>query len=291
MTASLSGLRFLLRSADWIYTKSRNLLERALRLLEQTTYRPRLADPKHPGYLPYRNHTISRALDRASFSSDKLPNGFGTFLDERIVEYSWLFSRLPAQPQKILDAGSVLNLDFVIRRPELRNKKLTVSTLAPEPECHWWRHISYTYEDLRDASFRDGYFDSIVCLSTLEHVGMDTSAYTGNAEGETAPSESNWRGFIQELHRVLKPGGTLFLSVPVGKSADLGWLQVFDVGGVEEIAALFSPKARRDHFFRYTPTGWSTSSQKGISGAGYARSSTFQPVIAAEAIACLEWVK
>jgi SAM-dependent methyltransferase len=291
VTTSLSWLRHLIRSVDWFYGKSRNLIERLVSTIEQATYSPPLANPNSPGYLPHRNRAISKALDQACFTPGSLPVGFGAFLDERVVEYSWLFSRLPREPMKILDAGSVLNLDFIIRRNELKNKKLTVATLSPEPECHWWRNISYTYEDLRNASFRDSYFDAVICLSTLEHVGMDTSAYTGQAEMSDALSRGQWRTFIQELHRVLKPGGTLFLSVPVGKRSDLEWLQVFDAQGVEEIAGVFAPRIRKDHFFRYTPSGWAASSADKVAGAGYAQTATFQPVIAAEAIACLEWVK
>jgi len=39
--------------------------------------------------------------------------------------------------------------------------------------------ISYIFEDLRESCFRDDYFDIVVSLSTIEHIGLDnTMRYT-----------------------------------------------------------------------------------------------------------------
>jgi ubiquinone/menaquinone biosynthesis C-methylase UbiE len=40
-------------------------------------------------------------------------------------------------------------------------------------------NISYVYGDLRNTILKDQCFDEIVCISTLEHIGMDnTMLYT-----------------------------------------------------------------------------------------------------------------
>ena len=74
------------------------------------------------------------------------------------------------------------------------------------------------YEDLRASCFRNDYFDRIVSLSTLEHIGMDnTFLYTPDeSKRENAPS--SYLHAIRELRRILKDGGHLYISVPFGEA-------------------------------------------------------------------------
>ena len=137
--------------------------------------------PWMKGYIEYKEDEIARLLREGSFAANKLPARYGFRLDERIIEYPWLFSRLPTGEGRLLDAGSVLNFEFVLEQPALRKKKIDICTLAPEPRCFWRKGISYVYEDLRQLPYCDGLFDWIVCLSTIEHVGMDNALYTGAA--------------------------------------------------------------------------------------------------------------
>jgi hypothetical protein len=85
--------------------------------------------PWTKGYVEYKSHEIACALREGDFRKDLLPPGCGFRLDERIVEYPWLFSRLPAGPGLLLDAGSVLNFDFVLEHPALQNKKVHICTI------------------------------------------------------------------------------------------------------------------------------------------------------------------
>jgi RNA polymerase sigma-70 factor (ECF subfamily) len=54
-----------------------------------------------------------------------------------------------------------------------------ILSLAPEEECFWQRSVSYLFHDLRNIPIRDDYYDTISCLSTLQHVGCDNSSFTG----------------------------------------------------------------------------------------------------------------
>jgi len=87
--------------------------------------------PWTKGYAEYKLREIDRALRSGEFRADNLPAGYGFRLDERIVEYPWLFSRLPLGSGTLLDAGSVLNLEFLVQHPTLKSKKLHICTLAP----------------------------------------------------------------------------------------------------------------------------------------------------------------
>ena len=63
--------------------------------------------------------------------------------------------------------------------------------------------------DIIRLPFRTGSITSLSCLHVLEHVGLGRYGDPINPEGS--------RLAATELQRVLKPGGSLFLSVPVGR--------------------------------------------------------------------------
>ena len=124
---------------------------------------------------------VSRSLDDPALISlfrggRPLPPGYGIGFDERVVELPWLLAhRLRG---RVLDAGSALNHDHVLDRLLPRVENLHVVTLAPEEQSFTQRGVSYVYEDLRDLPYRDGWFDVVACVSTLEHVGMDNQLYS-----------------------------------------------------------------------------------------------------------------
>src|SRR4051794_31947923 len=75
--------------------------------------------PANRWYKGYRLGELIRSLKKP-FHHDQLPDGYGRWLDERIIEYPWLFSRLSSGPGKLLDAGSILNHHFIISHPKLK---------------------------------------------------------------------------------------------------------------------------------------------------------------------------
>ena len=185
--------------------------------------------PWKVGYVAFRNAYISSVLQSKKFNECILQESYGSGLDERAVEYPWLFSRLPEGGGRLLDAGSVLNHKFIISQEALRRKTIFISTLSPEPYSYWRFGISYIFEDLRDTCFKDDYFDWVVSLSTIEHIGLDnTLLYTDDgSKRENLPDA--YLTAAKEYRRVLKKGGTLYLSIPFGTYKNHGWFQVLTV--------------------------------------------------------------
>jgi len=250
--------------------------------------------PYARGYFSYRQLQLEKYLN-ASFRSGNLPDGWGLWLDERVVEYPWFLSRLPCAPGKLLDAGSVLNHDYVLSHPKLQNKAITIFTLAPEPESYWKRGISYLYGDLRDCGYRNEYFDWIVSISTLEHIGMNnTRLYTTDKSKDECQPESDLQA-VTELRRIVRSGGTLYLTLPFGRAEYHEWLQIFDKEKVENLLNVFGPASFHEIYFRYTNSGWQLSSADECRDARYFDSWrtgwTRTELAAAEAVVCLELVK
>ena len=248
------------------------------------------------GYLVYKRRSILQSLAANPFASAQWPQGYGFRLDERIVEYAWLFSRLPDRSGRLLDAGSILNFDFLIAHPTLQSKQIFISTLAPENQCFWRSGVSYIYEDLRDTCYRDNYFDWIASLSTIEHIGLDnTLLYTHDPAKKEMDAEA-YLTALKEYHRILKPGGTLYLSFPFGKHQNYGWFQIFNAVMLDRVIQTFAPRQVRELHFRYDPSGWLPSSRDESSNATYFdihQQQTYDADYAAasRAIVCLELVK
>ncbi|NEP88742.1 MAG: class I SAM-dependent methyltransferase [Okeania sp. SIO2C2] len=220
--------------------------------------------PWYPGYLVYRQQLISETLSNSDLMSkfqlnQSLPSGYGYGVDERCVEYPWLFCQLNHNSESILDAGSALNHDFILEQPIWQNKKLHILTLSPEFNCHWKRGISYLFEDLRSIPIQDNYYDQIACISTLEHIGLDNRQFTGKDTDKQKKSQ-DFLLAIQEMHRVIKACGSLLLTVPFGKYSNLGTQQVFDDNLLEQAISAFNPSDITRTFFSYTQKGWQFSS-------------------------------
>ena len=238
------------------------------------------------GYTVHRQRLFKQAVTDPLFlehmrGEEPLPLNYGIDVDERCVEFPWTLAQLGSDPEVVLDAGSTLNHDFIVSWPGLINKTLYILTLAPESNCFWRRGISYLYADLRSIPLRDHYLDTIVCLSVLEHVGFDNTAYTTN----NAYCENNPDDFMQvmgELRRVLKPGGRLLLTVPYGRYERHDWFQQFDRDLLWCALDAFGP-AQSVHadFFRNTPQGWCRSTDEACRDARYGT------IRGAEAVACV----
>lgn len=248
------------------------------------------------GYGEYRRAQLVRVLDTAEFDAERLPPGYGWRLDERIVEYPWCLSRLASGAGTLLDAGSVLNHEYLLRQPKLASKRVFVSTLAPEGVSFNYLGVSYVYEDLRSSCFRDEYFDWVVSLSTIEHVGMDnTMLYTSDVSKREEDPHA-YLSAVMEFHRLMKKDGVLYLSMPFGAARSYGWFQIFDGPMLDRLLAAFAPRTWIETHFRYTPQGWVRSSRDESKDATYFdihRSSGYDADYAAasRAVVCLELVK
>jgi SAM-dependent methyltransferase len=233
-------------------------------------YVARGRSPWRPGYYTAKRRQIECAIDEELLRPGTiLPRGYGFRMDERVIEYPWVYSRLPGDPGRMLDAGASLNHDFLVQRAPVNKARLSICTLAPEKRCYWRHGISYVFDDLRSCIFRSGAFDTVVSISTIEHIGLDnTRLYTADQTKRERDSEG-FRAAVREFRRILRPGGSCFITVPYGKTGVRGWFQVFDAAMVQMILDDFRPIDQEIDYFGYFSDGWRTASPAQLTEATF----------------------
>ena len=172
---------------------------------------------------------------------------FGSGLDERVVEIPLALETAALNvPGHVLDAGAALNHAFVRDAVGPLAADLVHFTQSASREIPIFEgsRVSYMFGDLRSMPFRDHYFDRVVCISTLEHVGMNNARYGGAAEDAVGTIGAA----VSELLRVLAPGGTMLITVPFGEPAYQGWFRIF---GPEDVDGLVAAAGRCTVAVRY----------------------------------------
>jgi SAM-dependent methyltransferase len=196
-----------------------------------------------------------------------LPRPCGENLPERVVEL--LLARLSYWPgAAVLDVGHANSMmchrDMVRSLPAPRN--ITGIDMA-EPVFDVSRLYAESVRgDICDTEFPDETFDLVWCISSLEHIGMDNSGY-GESRSDGATAERA----IAEMARITRPGGSILVTVPYGKSEDHGWFRNFDFDSLQELLEGVREQGTvHELYFAHSQAGgWSRSDAHELRGTGY----------------------
>lgn len=227
--------------------------------------------PWSRGYSEYKWKLIEQYTSNNPFD-DKfaLPLNYGVGIDERIVEYPWVIKSIKDGAENILDAGSTFNFAEIISLKKLKNKNLTIFNFNEEKNNFEAATIKYEYGDLRKNPFSNASFDEIVCISTIEHIGMDNSIYGHEEKNGNQEVNKSYEYVvaIEDLVRVLKTSGQLLLSFPYGVFKNYDFFQQFDDEMVSRITKVFESKGQCEIFYyKYTLDGWQLSNAKACENA------------------------
>ncbi|MGZ4353337.1 MAG: methyltransferase domain-containing protein [Gaiellaceae bacterium] len=130
--------------------------------------------------------------------------------DERPIEIAWCLSRYRGEPA-LLDAGyAFAEPAYQAALVGLGADRLVGVDLA-RAEVPGLEQVE---ADLRRLPFATRQFDVVLCISTIEHVGLDNERY-GIASGGG--------GLEQALGELRRVGRRLLITVPCGEPGEHGW--------------------------------------------------------------------
>jgi SAM-dependent methyltransferase len=108
--------------------------------------------------------------------------------------YHRIIRRTGIRPERALEVGGLMGADSLLRFPELAGAERYCLNLYEMPSEDGITAVKGNANDMRHV-FRSNWFDLVLCCATLEH------------------DKSFWRS-VEEMRRVLKPGGLMIISVP-----------------------------------------------------------------------------
>ena len=165
-----------------------------------------------------------------------------------MVEIPWVLSRWAGE-RRVLDLGYAFATGYYLSGvtglgiPELHGVDWSA---APVPG------MLRTRGDLRALPYRNGAFDLVLCISTIEHVGLDNTRYgIGTSAGGSGDAT-----VLGEIQRVLAPGGRLLITVPFGKAMDESWFVQYDRARWEGLIGSSSFWEVEREIFHLTEAGW-----------------------------------
>ena len=153
---------------------------------------------------------------------------------ERSVEIPWSLARYGGGA-RILEVGCSFayeNPDYIARLKALNVLELHGIDISSEAAPDFIKRTA----DIRESGYPSDYFDTVFCISTLEHVGRDNARhYKPVAELPTGIDSEPDFAAVTEMLRILKPAGQLIITVPFGKRVDYGWFQTYDIADVRRV--------------------------------------------------------
>ncbi len=181
--------------------------------------------------------------------------------DERVVEIPWVLSRLRTRA-RVLEVGYAFAepayLAGLVRAGvDLVGVDLAVRDLGD---------IEVVQADARELPFEDNSFGQVVLVSTLEHIGADNTDYGLEAETD---DDARMQALL-ELARVLRPDGSLLVTVPLGEPGDHGWFRQEDERGWTALFARAGYFVEEVEAYELTAEGWRAAPSFDPTGVRYA---------------------
>jgi SAM-dependent methyltransferase len=188
----------------------------------------------------------------------------------RIVEYPWILRNIPSKG-RILDVGST-GSQLPLMLVGLGYEVWTIDVRKYEYE-DIVNNLNCVVGDIRGTNFSTSFFDIVLTVSTIEHVGLGRYGDPVDMEGD--------RKAVEEIRRVMKDGGVLLMTVPLGKVSIKKLHRVYDQESLMFLLRHF--KIESLEYFLRTDRFWTKSSLEQVKDVNSS--------VSEMAIACVKAVK
>jgi SAM-dependent methyltransferase len=162
---------------------------------------------------------------------------------ERLVEYDFVSRNLVSRNKEaiILDVGSS-GSELAKAIQEFGNRWQVLGMDLAESGCD-------ARMDARSTGFCGGAFDQVICISTVEHIGLSCNINDKNGDAKA----------MREMFRLLKKRGSAIVTVPYGSGANKLEYRVYDRETLGRLVRDFS--IAKKEFYRYDARRWKKCSQ------------------------------
>lgn len=147
--------------------------------------------------------------------------------DERIVETPLIIKSIPLDRKRILDIGCrYSNLSMHLA-------SLGHDVYGIDINNYKRRHPNFHFRkaDILKSKYPNNFFDIVVSLSTIEHIGFGRYGDKKDIHGDVKA--------VNEAYRIIKHGGTFLITLPFGKPIDTEWYRVYDMKRVRSLLIRF----------------------------------------------------
>lgn len=172
----------------------------------------------------------------------------GMVTTERVVEYPFVFQHLGRAHGFVLDMGcchSRLPIALASRGVPIIGMDFNAYTF-PHPRLRTVRG------DIIHAPFANGTFSTVLAISVIEHIGIGHYGDPTGTSGDLAA--------VQEIARLLRPGGRAIITVPFGRPLTNDWMRVYDGA---RLRALLAPLRVEEAEYAVSRNGlWAPAGQE-----------------------------
>ncbi|MGH3008140.1 MAG: class I SAM-dependent methyltransferase [Gaiellaceae bacterium] len=158
----------------------------------------------------YRLTRLSRHLEPAPPAGAGAHSTGRTLAGDREIEWTWTLAHVRRASGRVLDFGS--GNGMMALGAAFAGNDVVAVDLEPEQYAFHPDGIDYVQGDLNALPLEQGSFDQIVNCSTVEHAGL------AGRYGSVDDAEADLRA-MEKMSSLLKPGGDMVLTIPVGRDA------------------------------------------------------------------------
>ena len=198
---------------------------------------------------------ISREFPFVLSLLDRLPSALrrklvceAVSINERIVEHPWVFLNIGVRTGRVLDVGCCWS-PLPIELASLGFEVWGIDIARPGLSHPNFRFVQ---EDICQSTLPDGFFDRVLAISTIEHIGL---GHYGESVGEGKDQQA-----VMEIYRLLKVRGKAMISVPFGKRRVTPIFRVYDSNAFKNLVSQF--KVKKTQWFIQRGETWLASSEQ-----------------------------
>ncbi|MFX1239719.1 MAG: class I SAM-dependent methyltransferase [Promethearchaeota archaeon] len=164
-------------------------------------------------------------------------------IGERIVEIPFLYKNFDFnEMEKILDLGCVGSKISM----QLASLGYKVVGIDYRPFIFKHKNLEFIQGNFFDIDLPNESFDCVICISTIEHIGLP--AYN------IKPFEHGDKKAIEKIYNLLKIGGKLILTVPFGKAIVDPFERNYDQKSLEQLIHRF--RILEFEIYERSKNGW-----------------------------------